>query len=171
MTKNIITKETIAEELAGKNDRWIRARLAFSLGQAAFVVIIFLIICSIMLDVGNVSIWGWIVYFVMLLLCLFISVISILSVFSAILQNKRLRNGAFVVVTDEVTYKEERDVWERRIVYVEKIIHFYKYGDIVVDPTCYEMTSKGDIFYIVLSTPDSQIPQKYYPAKLYEYKE
>ena len=171
VTKNIITKETIKSELLLKNNKSIRFHSICFIALTFFVGIIFWAVYSFGLKNNEISALGWVVYFASMLICSFPSLFSMLLMSASLSERKSLKNGKFFVVTDEVGYKEEKSITRGGHVYVEKTIHFQKYGDVCVDSTCYQITSNADIFYMVVYAQNPQTPQKYYPAKLYEYKE
>ena len=172
ITKNIITKETIAKELLIKNTKDIRTAGIISGIWGVIVLIIFSTIYSLVFINNEVSVFGWIVYLFSLLLCIGIWLLFTATIPVTISQNKKLKAGNFSVLTDEVLYKQERTVVRHRKYITEKIFHFQKFGDIrIYSNTYYQITSQNDKFYLVVYDPNSKIPQTYYPAKMYEYKE
>ncbi len=173
-TKNVITKGTIANELLNKNKKSLRLFTILSLVFGAIVYIVFSSIYSFGLKNNDVHVLGYVVYFVCLLPCLLLLVFFVLSIPASIKRQKKLNNGDFFVVTDRAIYKEEKTARRhngRRSHYIKKVVHFYKFGEIEMNSTWYELTSDNDEFYMVVFDPNSNIAQKYYPAKLYEYKE
>lgn len=120
---------------------------------------------------ADVNPFAWVVYFGTLMIVLWPVLLFFVLILTSLSQRKSLKNGNFFVIKDEVIYKEEKDIFRRGHVYTEKNLHFQKCGDVKVNSTYYEITSEGDIFYMVVYSKDSVAPQKYYPVKIYEYVE
>ena len=168
-TKNIITKRDIAQELLQKNKKSLQQAIIFSVVWIALVAVVFWLIYSFgMKSSGTV---GYVIYFVSLAVCLFPPCLASVAIPAAISEQKSLLRGEFFVVTDTVVGKEIKSVVKHAQVYEEKTLRFSLYGDVRVDTTCYQLASEGDVFYLVLKRLDSQLPQKYYPANMYEYRE
>lgn len=170
-TKNIITKETIGRDLLSQNQKTTRFYMILFVVLTVLTSVVFLIFYSLVLKSSDIGIAAWVIFFIAMLICFSPSFFCILSVFRSLSERKILKNVAFFVVTDEVAYKEEKSVTRRGHVYIQKTIHFCKYGDVHVDATCYQLTSNGDMFYLVVYQRDPQTLRKYYPAKMYQYKE
>ncbi len=66
-------------------------------------------------------------------------------------ERKRLNQCDFLVLEDEVSYKEKKSITRSGNIYLKKTIHFYKYGDVYVENTTwYQLTSAHDRYYFVV---------------------
>ena len=168
-TKNILTKDAIAQDLLQKNKQTWQNMIKAMVIWMIFVAIAFLLVWLLVMQ--NSGLVGRVVYFVALALALSPCFIIMTGIPSVISEQRRLKNGDFFVVTDRVVAKEIQSVMRHGNVYDKKTLRFSLYGDVFADATTYSLASEGDLFYLVLDCLDAKSPQKYYPAKLYEYKE
>ena len=170
--KTVITKKTIAKDLLIENSKSLKFYLIATFAWSLFIGLLFLVFYSLVLQNRDVNALGFVIYFACMLFCLFPSFFFIMSAVASLSERKRLNNCDFLVLADEVSYKEEKSVRRRGNTYIENTIHLYKYGDVHVrNTTWYQLTSAHDMYYIVVYSRDSKIPKKYYPAKIYEYQE
>ena len=170
-TKNIITKESIAQELLRERQHSLRLYILFSVALTVFVGLVFWAIYSFGMRGKSVSTIGYVIYVLTLLISLTPSALLLWPIPAIKKGQERLKNGAFLVVTDEAVYKAARTATRRGHNYEEKIVHFYKYGDVpMAGGTWYQLTDKGDVYYMVVYDENDIAPLAYYPAKLYEYK-
>ena len=165
-TKNIITKESIANDLRTENKK----NIVFLVRLVFIYIIILGIVFSITyflglkaLDIGTI---GHIIFFI----CMFICCLPLFAIICSMYSSRR-DNKDFFVVTDEVVYKEEKDYRRRKVILIKKVVHFSRFGDIEVNSTWYRIASKNDVYYMVVGVKDSKRVLKCYPAKLYEYKD
>lgn len=170
-TKNIITKETIANDLFSKANKSL---LLYGLLFLALAIVVgggFGLIYSFGMKSNAPGAFAWIIHFVSLLICLSPCFFCLLLAAGALSDRKKAKNGAFYVVSDRVRGKEEKEKRVRGQIYTEKIIHFSQCGDVRVDANRYLMTNEGDEYYVVLYRQNPRAPQAYYPANMYEYRE
>lgn len=173
-TKNIITKESIKEELAREAKKEGRVFLILAAVAAAIFGIAFLIFDAVVLSRNDMGGLGWLAYLATALICVLPSLGCLLAAYSAAYGRKKATLGEILVTTDRVHSKEEKTV--RRVTgsgstyKIEKVLYFYNHGEVEVDSTCYMMTSAEDEFYIVTYENNHQKPIKYYATKMYEYK-
>ena len=167
--KNILTKESIAQDLLQKNKQTWQNMIKAMVIWMIFVAIAFLLVWLLVMQ--NSGLVGRVVYFVALALALSPCFIIMTGIPAVISEQRRLKNGDFFVVSDRVVGKEIQSVMRHGNVYDKKTLRFSLYGDVRADATAYSLASEGDLFYLVLDRLDAPSPKKYYPAKLYEYKE
>ncbi|MBE6662637.1 MAG: hypothetical protein E7606_05070 [Ruminococcaceae bacterium] len=170
-TKNILTKQTIAEELLREGKKSRLVSFLYLILVTFFGELVCLLIYVSDLAGRERGAIHWILYFSLVIACMIPLLFVIFSIPAWRSMQKRLKNGDFFVITDTVVYKEEKTIRRRRSIRAVKILHFQSFGDIHVGSTYYPMTSSDDVFYMVVFSEDSKAPIKYYPAKLYEYKE
>ncbi len=164
--KNIITKESIANDLRTENKKSIVPLVGLGFVYIIVLGLVFSIIYFLglkELDIGTV---GHIIFFICMFICLF----PLVAIISMMCGSGR-SNKDFFVVTDEVVYKEEQAYTRRGGTRIKKVVHFSRFGDVEVNPTWYSLASKNDVYYMVVREKDSKCVLKCYPAKLYEYKE
>jgi len=171
-TKTLITKEMIDEKTSLS-----KSPLPFFTGLCAVLAIVFSAVFGFAYLAGikdkDVSIFIWILYIAIVSFCYGTLLLFYLRLIVNMLSEKRRRkNGEFLVITDEVYSKEEREKHRRNDVYTKRIGHFSKFGEVEFsDKTWFDMTSRGDTYYIVVHSSAPTDPYLYYPTKLYEYKE
>ena len=168
-TKNILTKESIAQDLLQKNKQSLRNMVKAIVIWLLFVAIAFLLVWLLVMK--NSGLVGCILYFVALAIALTPCFLVLTGIPASLSEQKRWKNSDFFVVTDRVVAKEIKSVMRHGNVYDKKTLRFSLYGDVRADATAYSLASEGDLFYFVLDRLDAPSPKKYYPAKLYEYKE
>ena len=168
-TKNILTKDAIAQDLLQKNKQTWQNMIKAMVIWMIFVAIAFLLVWLLVMQ--NSGLVRRVVYFVALAFALSPCFIIMTGIPAVISEQRRLKNGDFFVVTDRVVAKEIQSVMRHGNVYDKKTLRFSLYGDVFADATTYSLASEGDLFYLVLDRLDAKSPQKYYPAMLYEYKE
>ena len=167
-TKNVINKEMIAKELRDKDKK---GDLVLSISAIAYVIMVSCVALAVYffgLKNIEVGVIGYVIFFV----CVFICFWPLLFfIFLMIFGPKGQKTEDFVVITDEVLYKEEMTINTRDSLLTKKVIHFCKCGDIEVNSTWYQLTSNGDTYYMVVRDKESKYAFKCYPTKLYEYVE
>ena len=164
VTKTEITKATIASELHAENKKSSLVFVLISIIYVVFIGIVFSAVYFFGLKNYEMGAIGYIIFFVCVFICLLPPLIFILSVIGQ-------KNSDFYVITDQVVYKEEKTVWKIRGPIVQKVVHFYRCGEVKMNSDWYQMTDENDVFYMVVRDRASKTALKYYPAKLYEYKE
>lgn len=169
--RKVITKETIAAELLAKPGSSWRGYLFLAVGSFVTVALLFLCVFFFGMKGHNLRAFGYILYFVTLTVCLAPIRFFLKCIPASLTAEKKLKALDFYVITDEVAYKEERRRMPSRTYRIDKILHFYDCGDVIVSNTQYELAEAHDRFYIVVLDLDAKIPQKCYPAKFFEYKE
>ena len=167
-TKNVITKETIANDLQIEDKKRFRVLLVIALAYVFVVSSVLLAVYFFGLKNNEIGVIGYVIFFACVFICLFplLSFLSLLTV-----GRKSENNANFSVITDEVVYKEEKTISRRDRILVKKVIHLCKCGEVEVNATCYQITSENDVFYVVVSHREPKRTLKCYPAKLYEYVE
>ena len=85
---------------------------------------------------------------------------------SALWERKQLCRGNFDILTAPVAYKTERMTRHD----LREVLGFAGFCEKRVTHTVYQLTEKGDDFYLVRYGKSRRI-QLLYPAKLYEYRE
>ena len=107
--KNIITKETIANDLFSKANKSL---LLYGLLFLALAIVVgggFGLIYSFGMKSNAPGAFAWIIYFVSLLICLSPCFFCLLLAAGALSDRKKAKNGAFYVVSDRVRGKEEKE--------------------------------------------------------------
>ena len=163
-TKNIITNESVANDLR-VNKKSIVLFICLAFVYIIVVGTVFSIIYFLGLNGYDIGTIGHIIFFI----CLFICCLPVFVIVSLLCASVR-GNKDFFVVTDEVVYKEEITYRRREALLVKKVVHVSKFGDVEVNPIWYQLTSKNDVYYMVVREKDLKCAIKCYPAKLYEYK-
>lgn len=162
-TKDLLTKETMIKGFLKENNRflWISAfSEMFALGLA------FLFVLAFPSD-GH----GLLLYCVIGLIPLALLVVCSIFLVFACLERNKIKNGKFVVAVDQVRCKEEKIVWHAGTAVAHKSLRFCQYGEVPVDHTCFQMTSEGDFFYLVVFPWKNPSVREFYDAKVYEYRE
>ena len=168
-TKNVITKESIAKELRAENKKRFPVLLLFLLVYVLVASSVLLAIYFLGLKNTGAGVVGYVFFFICALICL-LPLLSFLLSF--IIRPKGLKSTDFLVMTDEVAFKEEKPATIRgRIVRMKKVLHFRTHEEMEVNSTWYQITSEKDVFYMVVRDQNSKSALRCYPAKLYEYVE
>ena len=167
-TKNIINKEIIVKELQEQNKKNSIVLFIIAIVCVMAVSCMSLIVYFFGLRNSEIGTVGYVIFFACVFICIFP---FLYLIFLLITGSKGQNANNFVVITDEVVYKEEKTIRRGDTYLIKKVIHFYKCGEIEVNSTCYQITGEKDIFYMVVRDRDSKSVLKCYPAKLYEYVE
>ena len=167
-TKNIINKEIIAKELELQDKKSSIVLLIIAIVCMIVVSCVSLVVYFFGLRNSEIGTVGYVIFFACVFICIFP---FFYLIFPLITCSKGQKADNFVVITDEVVYKEEKTIRRRDTYLIKKVIHFYKCGEIEVNSTWYQITDEKDIFYMVVRDRDSKNALKCYPAKLYEYVE
>lgn len=163
-TKNIITKESIYKELRFLNGADIRS---------ACVVLAVMLIIFIPLSIMPIYIFCSIGQktFLVGLLCFACTLIFLIpigywvySLIKAIAQSKIIKNRAFSIVIDEVSYKQE-ELEHRHMI---KVLYFRQYGRVVSGNTEYQLASGDDAFYLVIYHTKKPMVALHYSMKMYQ---
>ena len=166
-TKNVITKEQIAEELRKKDRKSVGHNVIAAVFVSIFSAIFLLLFHT--LAVPSIGIPVLRIIFAIFITVLF-SLPTLFLLKMAWVAHRDARSitaDKLHIITDEVVYKEIQRISKRG--HAEKcVIHFLRCGDVTVGRTTYQLASEGDQFYMVLRHPDSRYPLKYYSAKMYE---
>ena len=170
VSKNIINKDIIAKDLRDENKKGSFVSLCLAFIYLIVVGSTLSVIYFFGLKSNGIGELGYFIFFASVVICL----LPLFFIISNLIQSIIGQNGSnLYVITDEVVYKEEKIVRKSGpdTLIEKKIIHFYKYGELEVNSTLYEITDNNDAFYIVLKDRESNRVLKCYPAKLYEYVE
>ena len=172
MTKNILTKETIANELQAKETKSSFPLIALLLG----IILIFgaLLSCVYIFGIrgSGVGRTGTVIFFIFAFLFLLpVFRLTYLVVRASLARPKEKSDQDFFVITDEVIATEEITYSSHGAFMVKKVVHFSRFGEIEVKPTWYQLTAKNDTYYMIVRDANSKHPILYYPTKFYEYKE
>ncbi|MBO5939021.1 MAG: hypothetical protein J6Q82_05935 [Clostridia bacterium] len=168
MTKNVITKETIAKDLQTEDKKSSRILLIVALVYMFVGSSVLLAVYFLGLKNSEIGAIGYVIFFA----CVFICLLPLLFFISLLIPRRNGQNNSnFFVITDEVVYKEEKTIRRRDTRLIKKVIHFYQCGEIEVNSTWYQITAERDVFYMVVRDRNSKSALKCYPAKLYEYIE
>ena len=163
-TKNILTRAFVEKELRFYNKADIRGTILVGLALALIFVPIVLIVLSFVdasslpqrlfmqaLTVFGLGLPVWVYAY---------------SLCCHLVVKRRLNRGEFEIVRRKVTYKSEKIVHR----HTETFLSFEGFRDISVDSTTNNLTSPGDVFFIVRYQNENRI-RLLYPEKMYEYKE
>ena len=167
--KQILTKEALIKEMLAENAKSLRYFAAIFAVVTALIGILFWVI-YIGIDGKGLHPVVWVIYFAFLTVCLFLPFMLALSLYIEVEQRIALKKGEIIVKTDKVVHKGER-LAHSKAHYNEKYVRFCNYGEPKVNQTWYELTDEGDLYYVVFCGKKSKGPSRYYPTKLYEYKE
>ncbi len=167
-TRTVITKDTIANDLFVKNKNTFLSALIGLIASLLIEGILLLILFPIDLNLSGGGVIGRLI---LLLPFLGLSVLYIVQILSTVNERKLIESRAFLVVTDQVIYKEEKNVRRRNTWITVKILHFSKFDDLKVGSTLYQITSEDDLFYMVVYEKNPTAVRKFYSSKMYEYKE
>ena len=164
-TKNIITRETVADELARKNSLTLRIIIIPSAFLLFLCVLIMLGIYG-SLSGGGYSLAGKIMI-ILLSFALTAPIIFLVLVICSILgERKMLYRGEFELEVSKLIEKKEKLV--RR--HLDECLVFKGYKDFSVGHTIYQLAAAGDEYYLVHYRGKKSV-QLVYPASMYEYKE
>ena len=164
-TKNIITLEWVAEELRFQNQAAIKSALVLIGAFALFCLPITAgIVYGIFSVIENSTVKILLSFTVAAIMCAPVFAM-ILAFRRAIAEKGMLDRGEFEIITRDVLYKEEKVVKR----HVEKFLYFGDLESVQVDQSRYDLTDKGDTFYIVRYKNSAHVTLLY-PTKTYEYK-
>ena len=164
-TKNIITREFIEKELRFYNGADIKS---------AVVLLGVLSLLFVPITIGTAHVILSLVKNIALKIALLIVVCGLTSapiwlnlsgLFVSISNRKLLARGEFDIVTRDVQYKSEKMVHR----HMEEYLHFQDFGAVWAGHTTYQITSNGDVFYIVHYKTKNKA-EMIYSTKMYEYK-
>ena len=164
-TKNIITREFIEKELRFYNGADIKS---------AVVLLGVLSLIFVPITIGSAHVILSLVKNIALKIALLIVVCGLTSapiwlnlsgLFVSISNRKLLARGEFDIVTRDVQYKSEKMVHR----HMEEYLHFQDFGAVWAGHTAYQITSNGDVFYIVHYKTKNKA-EMIYSTKMYEYK-
>lgn len=166
-TKNRITRAWVGKELREQNRRELRANAMMgALFTVIFVPITVLIsYCGVYRLIANLPVR---VALTILSVALFSSPVwfALIVLGDTLWERKQLCCGNFDILTVPVAYKTERLTrYDLR-----EVLGFAGFREKRVTHTVYQLTEKGDDFYLVRYGKSRRI-QLLYPAKLYEYRE
>ena len=174
-TKNIITKDSIKFELEREDKRSFKTFLCAALVTLPVCGLMFLVFDEFVLSRYDMGGFAWLVYLLVALVCFAPSVICLFIALDSIFGRKSSKRRELLVTVDRVHSKEERTVTRHtglnQTITIEKVLHFYTHGEVKVNSDCYLMTGEEEEFYIVTYSHNPTVVLKYYPAKMYEYRE
>ena len=167
--KNIITRESIAKDLAAN----LKGDFAMSLFLSILLSVIFIpmiIGCfyALFWEVDDVIFAvAKIVVCLIFIVCFSLPIIlNIIPLVSAIIKKRKLKRGEFDVIVRELSYK--REVYVRKS--LEQRFVFAQYGEVAVGSTAYQLSSSEDEFYLVVFSGKKNI-EALYPLKTFEFVE
>ena len=168
MTKEIITRESIGQELRALNRKSVRLELMLLIPALLILppLVLFLAaeilssVASLLLRVLFGTAFG--------ALAVFPALVLIYMLCTAYTNTRLLARGAFDVEAYEVSYKSEEYV-NRRC--VERVYFVGLKKPLEVGHTTYQLTSAGDVFYLVTYRTKKPSVKLAYAAKMYEYME
>ena len=169
--KTVITKNTILKEAMEEDRKHVIFSIVWALAFVLGGVFVFLFLYFLAFK-AQMNAVSWIILIVCMMPSLILSAIFLLPTITNRSYTRKLKESDLFVVTDEVVYKGKITERHRRYVHEHKIIRFRKHGDIR-DPnyTWYQLTEEDDVYIMVYRDPQLKCLLRYYPAKLYEYKE
>lgn len=166
-TKNRITRAWVGKELREQNRTELRTNAMLgALFALLFVPITVLIsYCGVYRLIADLPVR---VALTILSAVLFSSPVwlALTALGSALWERKQLCRGNFDILTAPVAYKTERMTRHD----LREVLGFAGFREKRVTHTVYQLTEKGDDFYLVRYGKSHRI-QLLYPAKLYEYRE
>jgi hypothetical protein len=167
--KNIITRESIAKDLAAN----CRGDFAVSLFLSILLSVIFIpmiIGCfyALFWEVNDVifavaKVVICLIFIVALSLPIILNVIPLVS---AIIKKRKVKRGEFDVIVSELSYK--REVYVRKS--LEQRLVFAQYGEVAVGGTEYQLAAMEDEYYLVFFCGKKNI-EALYPLKTNEFVE
>ncbi len=166
MQKNILTRDYVERELQFYNKADIRSTLVLSAVMALFfipfailgIVLVMAVVDELILKIVLCTLLGT------LLSCpCWLHVLALIKHFQ---EGKQLKNSEFEIVTRKVRDKSEKVVHR----HTEKFLSFEDFRDISVGGTTYDLSTYGDVFYIVHYRGKNEI-KLLYPEKMYDFKE
>lgn len=166
-TKQIITKDGIEKELRFYNKANIRSTLVlYGILSLLLIPIAVLLIFEIR-SLTDSLLWE-------IVFCTFFSLLVISplalgfsSLYRGLAERKLINQGAFDVLTREVSYKSEEYIRRRCV----EQLHFVGFQAVEAGHTIFQLTSEGDTFYLVVYRTEKPAIKLFYPAKIYEYRE
>lgn len=169
-TKNVITREWIEKELRFYNTADIRScTLLFVVFSLIFIPIGLLAVNGVASEFKPVLI-KIVLWVVLTPLVSAPSWISLLSLYKCFKERALIQKGDFEIVVKELSHKSEKLVYRNRRTRMEEVLHFADFKPISVGHTRYQLSSRGDEFYIVHYKGSNRI-KFFYPLKMYEYIE
>ncbi len=164
-TKNILTRDYIANDLRKRNARDCKGLLP-PLYVMSVVLYLFTLFCFL---------FAYLPVLETLLIPLAFAApfLTVAIIFSVIFskERKRILRGEFEIVTRPLQYKEERAVHGyKRYDYLEVLVFRDFKAFPVEEHTSYELASYGDVYYIVHYKNSKHI-RLAYSTKMYEYKD
>ena len=168
-TKEIITRESIGQELRALNRKSVRIELMLLIpALLIFSPLVLFLTAEILSSVES-----------LLLRVLFGAAFGALAVFpvsvliymlcTTCANARLLARGEFDVATYEVSYKSEEYINRRYV--VERVYFVGLKKPLEVGHTTYQLTSAGDVFYLVTYRSKKPSVKLMYAAKRYEYVE
>lgn len=171
-TKEVLTKEGIEDSLL----TFLRGDKRFSsyLGAITGFLMLPFIFFSGSLAIRNIT-QGKGAPEIVLSIFLFLFFVALAAIFLILYFNarkrvKRIKEGAFSVRVDKVTYMTEKMRYNGRHMHLAQIFEFCECGEVEVDALKYSLTSLGDEYYLVFIEGDKK-PTLIYARKIYDYNE
>ena len=169
-TKNVITRETVKEELLFYNTADIRTILVICIPLLLLCIPIFIAVYYAIFLLKE-DMWLKIVLSVFLVItaCLPISY-PVLLLAKSLIERKRIKQDEFYIVNRQLLYKSEKIKHGFQHGRYEELLHFKDFKEFAVEHIIYQLSSGGEDFYIVYFNGSKSI-ERVYPAKMYEYRE
>lgn len=158
-TKNILTREWVANELLAVNKEHLFTMYTF--GSFCFIFFSLLTALAISTTLSlPYKIAGGIVFGS-------IPLLLILDLIHLLVQRMLITHGDFEITTEALLYKS-KNPWARRHEY-DDVLHFRNFRKFGVHITSYTLATPGDTYYVVHYKNSNRI-LKIYPTKAYELK-
>ena len=167
-TKNVITRESIAKDLAANLKGEFAMSLFFSvLFSVIFIPMIIGCFYALFWKVDNVilAVAKAVVCLIFIVCCSLPTILNVIPLVSAIIKKKKVKSGEFDVIVRELSYK--REVYKRG---VERRFVFVGFKEVAVTRNVYQLSSSEDEFYLVVF-PGKKNIEALYPLKTFEFVE
>ena len=160
-TKNILTRESIAKDLAANLKGEFAMSLFFSiLFSVIFIPMIIGCFYALFWEVDNVILAvAKAVVCLIFIVCFSLPIIlNIIPLVSAIIKKRKLKRGEFDVIVRELSYK--REVYRHKGG-VERRFVFVGFKEVAVMQNVYQFSSSDDEFYLVVFSGKKNIEALY----------
>lgn len=167
ITKEIITRESIQKELRLLNRASIRHTLML-LVPYLLIMIPLVLFCAVEAVSSVENLFLKMLFGVVFGLTALLPMLALICMtYTAFTASHLLERGAFDVATYEVSYKSEEYINHRC---VERLYFAGLKKPLAVGHTVYQLTSPGDLFYLVTYQTGKPSVKLIYAAKMYEYR-
>ena len=168
-TKEIITRESVGQELRALNRKSVRHELMLLVPCLLIWLPLVLFLAAEILSSVASLLLRVLLGIALCALAAFPVLVLIYMLCTAYTNTRLLARGAFDVEAYEVSYKSEEYINRRYV--VERVYFVGLKKPLEVGHTTYQLTSAGDIFYLVTYRTKKPSVKLMYAAKMYEYSE